>query len=153
MHDKFVVRDAGTPDGAVWTGSTNFTDDAWRRQENNILVIELPELAALFDTDFGELWRGRHVEGTGRDPSGTVQRGSTTIDVDFAPGGGSRIEERTASLAEGAQRRVLVASIRPHALALVRGAAGVRDEAVAAVRAGSEGCRARLHARQDRRRR
>src|SRR5690349_17873978 len=54
MHDKFVVRDAA----AVWTGSTNFTDAAWTRQENNILVLPVPEAAAGYATDFAQLWDG-----------------------------------------------------------------------------------------------
>ena len=44
MHHKYVVRDGGTPTGAVWTGSTNFTDDSWRLQENNIVRLDSPEL-------------------------------------------------------------------------------------------------------------
>jgi phosphatidylserine/phosphatidylglycerophosphate/cardiolipin synthase-like enzyme len=55
MHDKFMVRDAGTPGAAVWTGSTNFTVDAWALQENNILVLTAcPEVAAAYTTDFNE---------------------------------------------------------------------------------------------------
>ena len=34
MHHKFVVRDGD----AVWTGSTNWTDDSWSRQENVIVT-------------------------------------------------------------------------------------------------------------------
>src|SRR6185437_4656369 len=39
MHQKYIVRDAGTADAAVLTGSANFTTDAWGIQENNVLVI------------------------------------------------------------------------------------------------------------------
>src|SRR3954447_5945578 len=40
MHCKYVVRDAALArHAAVWTGSTNFTDDAWTRQENNIIKV------------------------------------------------------------------------------------------------------------------
>lgn len=48
MHSKYIVRDTPTAPTAasgsaaapaVWTGSTNFTDDAWTRQENNIIII------------------------------------------------------------------------------------------------------------------
>src|SRR5438105_107597 len=44
MHHKYVIRDGKTDRGAVWTGSTNFTDDAWTLQENNILRIDSPPL-------------------------------------------------------------------------------------------------------------
>src|SRR5690242_5498172 len=40
MHHKYVIRD-GT---ALWTGSSNFTDDSWTLQENNLLRIDSPEL-------------------------------------------------------------------------------------------------------------
>src|SRR5207247_3030125 len=48
MHHKYVVRDGAE----VWTGSTNWTDDSWSRQENVIVVVESEELAALFRRDF-----------------------------------------------------------------------------------------------------
>ena len=35
MHHKFVVRDAAD----VWSGSTNWTDDSWSRQENVIVRV------------------------------------------------------------------------------------------------------------------
>src|SRR4051795_10925689 len=61
MHHKFVVRDGQ----AVWTGSTNWTDDSWSRQENVILSVESPELAESFVEDFGQLWAKDVVEETG----------------------------------------------------------------------------------------
>ncbi|TML49121.1 MAG: hypothetical protein E6G23_03280, partial [Actinobacteria bacterium] len=51
MHHKFVVRDRQ----AVWTGSTNWTDDSWSRQENVILSVESPEVAESFVEDFDQL--------------------------------------------------------------------------------------------------
>src|SRR5438128_1263953 len=33
MHNKYMIRDADT----VWTGSTNWTEDAWTRMENVIV--------------------------------------------------------------------------------------------------------------------
>src|SRR5580765_3609956 len=66
MHHKFVVRDNET----VLTGSMNWTDDSWSRQENVIVVIDSPELAARFTKDFDQLWKAETVEETGRvDPS------------------------------------------------------------------------------------
>src|SRR5262245_63095762 len=52
MHHKYAVRD-GT---SVWTGSTNWTDDSWSRQENVILTVEAPELARAFTRNFEEPW-------------------------------------------------------------------------------------------------
>src|SRR3954447_5762132 len=53
MHHKYVVRD----EEAVWTGSTNWTEDAWTLQENVVLVARSRELAAAYREDFEELWR------------------------------------------------------------------------------------------------
>ena len=38
MHHKYMVRDGES----VWTGSTNWTDDSWTRQENVIVVVDSP---------------------------------------------------------------------------------------------------------------
>jgi phosphatidylserine/phosphatidylglycerophosphate/cardiolipin synthase-like enzyme len=61
MHHKFVVRDNET----VWTGSTNWTDDSWSRQENVVVTVASPELAHAFTLDFEELWRHGDVEQSG----------------------------------------------------------------------------------------
>jgi phosphatidylserine/phosphatidylglycerophosphate/cardiolipin synthase-like enzyme len=61
MHHKFVVRDSET----VWTGSTNWTDDSWSRQENVVVTVASPELAHAFALDFEELWRDGDVEQSG----------------------------------------------------------------------------------------
>src|SRR4051812_45302909 len=56
MHDKYVVRDAATSKPTVWTGSANWTNDAWTLQENNILRITSRKVAAGYTTDFTEMW-------------------------------------------------------------------------------------------------
>src|ERR1044072_1026143 len=61
MHHKNVIRDGAEG----WTGSTNWTDDSWSRQENVIVVVESEELAALFRRDFDELWEKGLVEESG----------------------------------------------------------------------------------------
>ena len=58
MHHKYVVRDGES----VWTGSTNWTDDSWARQENVIVTVDSPELAHAFTLDFEELWSDGDVE-------------------------------------------------------------------------------------------
>ena len=42
MHHKYVVRDGET----VWTGSMNWTDDSFTRQENVVAVVRSTPLAA-----------------------------------------------------------------------------------------------------------
>ena len=75
MHNKYVIRDGMTPEAAVWMGSANFTDGAWSLQENNVLILNSPDLAQYYDTDFWELFTSGSIT-TGRNDTGTVR--STT---------------------------------------------------------------------------
>ena len=72
MHHKYVVRDGES----VWTGSTNWTDDSWARQENVVVTVDSPELAHAFTLDFEELWTDGDVERErlGRAPAGGRRR-------------------------------------------------------------------------------
>ena len=54
MHNKFWIFDAQT----VWTGSTNVTVNGMFRNNNNVIVFESPELAAIFEREFAEMWAG-----------------------------------------------------------------------------------------------
>ena len=52
MHHKYVVRDGSD----VWTGSMNWTDDSWSRQENVVVVVtENPAIAKAYALDFEQL--------------------------------------------------------------------------------------------------
>ena len=61
MHHKYVIRDGAD----VWTGSLNWTNDSWTRQENVVVTVASPELAHAFTLDFEELWRDGDVEQSG----------------------------------------------------------------------------------------
>jgi phosphatidylserine/phosphatidylglycerophosphate/cardiolipin synthase-like enzyme len=62
MHHKYIVRDGRD----VWTGSTNWTDDAFSREENALLEIDdAPELAAAYTANLERLWNHGHVERSG----------------------------------------------------------------------------------------
>ena len=111
MHDKYVVRDAHTPAAAVWTGSANFTDAAWSRQENNVLEIASPGLAAAYEIDFSELWQSGDIVSTGVDDQGTVRVGDARVRYAFGPGEGASIDGGLATLVHGARRDVAVASM------------------------------------------
>ena len=54
MHNKFIVFDSQV----VWTGSTNLTKNGNFRNNNNVIVINSPSLAADFQREFDEMWRG-----------------------------------------------------------------------------------------------
>ena len=55
MHNKFILFDQQ----AVWTGSTNLTTSAIFQQNNNVIVITSPEIAATYLREFIEMWEGQ----------------------------------------------------------------------------------------------
>ena len=61
MHHKFVVRDRTT----VWTGSLNWTDDAFALEENVVMRVESAPIAGAFLRDFEQLWGGHLLEHSG----------------------------------------------------------------------------------------
>ena len=73
MHHKYVIRDGAD----VWTGSMNWTDDSWSRQENVIAIVDSPAIAKAFRIDFDQLWatRGRDAERASSSPGGTTASG------------------------------------------------------------------------------
>jgi phosphatidylserine/phosphatidylglycerophosphate/cardiolipin synthase-like enzyme len=111
MHHKYIVRDGGTPAGAVWTGSTNWTDDSWTLQENNVVRIDSPELCAYFEADFAELWQRGDIGTTGAHDTGSVSVGGTVVHVAFAPGEGRAIDHDVAHRISAARRRLKVCSM------------------------------------------
>ena len=111
MHNKFIVRDIGTPAATIWMGSANFTDDAWTYQDNNILQIASAALANYYETDFQELWNQRDIKSTGVNDRGTVNVDSTSIEVAFSPGEGATIDQTISSLISSARSRIKIASM------------------------------------------
>ena len=118
MHSKYVVRDAPTDagahpgTGAVWTGSTNFTDDAWTRQENNVLTVRDDALATAYRTDFDQMWASGTIAGTGKNDRGTsTLPGHGTVGWDFCPGDGKAMNQALADRIRAATHRLVVASM------------------------------------------
>jgi phosphatidylserine/phosphatidylglycerophosphate/cardiolipin synthase-like enzyme len=107
MHHKYVVRDGG----AVWTGSTNWTDDAWTLQENNIVRLDSRDLCTFYETDFRELWERGDIATTGAHDTGSVRVNGTTVQVAFAPGEGRAIDHDIAHVISTARRRLKVCSM------------------------------------------
>ncbi len=102
MHHKYVIRDAAT----VWTGSLNWTDDAWTRQENVVAIVESPPIAAAFAADFEQLWTTEDVLRSGFvDP-----RPEAGIRAWFTPGHGEDLSARIAKLIRRARKRVRICS-------------------------------------------
>jgi phosphatidylserine/phosphatidylglycerophosphate/cardiolipin synthase-like enzyme len=106
MHHKYVVRDGE----AVWTGSLNWTDDSWSRQENVIAVVHSPELAARFTKDFDQMWKAGTVEETGRVDPSAVETGGVEVRAWFTPTYGEDLSHRIANAIGRARRRVRICS-------------------------------------------
>ncbi len=106
MHHKYVVRDGAS----VWTGSTNWTDDSWSREENVIVTVDSPELARAFTLDFEQLWKTGNVEDTGRVEPRPVRVDGVEIRPWFCPGFGDALSHRIAKAIGRAKRRVRICS-------------------------------------------
>ena len=106
MHHKYVVRDGET----IWTGSANWTDDSWSRQENVIAVVESPKLAAAFSKNFEELWSKGVVEQSGFVEPNPVRVGETRMRAWFTPGFGEALSRRIAKHIRRAKTRVRICS-------------------------------------------
>lgn len=75
MHNKFVVIDGHI----LWTGSMNLTNNDVYRNNNNIVVIESPEVAAVYEAEFAEMWGGRFG------PRSPAQSGQDVFDRNQRP--------------------------------------------------------------------
>src|SRR5262249_18263487 len=102
MHHKFVVRDGKT----VWTGSANWTDDSWTRQENVIAVVESAPVAAEFLLDFQQLVTTESVASSGYVPP----RWRDGVGAWFTPAHGEDPSHRRAQAIAHARRRVRICS-------------------------------------------
>ncbi|HEY1583377.1 MAG TPA: phospholipase D-like domain-containing protein [Chthoniobacterales bacterium] len=111
MHDKFVVRDAA----AVWTGSLNLTNDAFTLMENNVVILDSPELAGFYGEDFQQIWEKANFEGTGnlKTSIATLVFSGEPVraQVMFSPGCGLEIDAEIARRLRAAQRRVRLCSL------------------------------------------
>jgi phosphatidylserine/phosphatidylglycerophosphate/cardiolipin synthase-like enzyme len=107
MHHKFVVRDRNS----VWTGSTNWTGDAWSRQENVIAVVRSRRVAARYTAGFDRLWTTRDVGRSGRVRTWPpIRVGRASVRTWFCPRHGERLARRIAAAIAGARRRIRIAS-------------------------------------------
>jgi len=111
MHHKYVVIDGER----VWTGSMNWTEDSFTLQENCIVTLESPIVAAAYLRDFEELWnRPRHLDKSGRfdvDWSDATFEGEPVrLRPMFCPGRGPEIASLIGSRISCARERVLICS-------------------------------------------
>ena len=114
MHHKYVLRDAATSDGAVWTGSSNWTNDSWTREENVILRLPSAALALEYRRNFEELWSTGRVDTSGRydlaPQDVPYAAGNVRTRVWFSPGRGRQIAHVIADRIGRARQRVRLCS-------------------------------------------
>jgi phosphatidylserine/phosphatidylglycerophosphate/cardiolipin synthase-like enzyme len=102
MHHKYVVRDGAS----VWTGSVNWSDDSFTRQENVVAVVDSPELAADYERDFEQLAGPGSVADTGF----VEPRWHDHVRAWFTPGRADDLSHRIAQAIGSARRRIRVCS-------------------------------------------
>ncbi len=145
MHHKYIVRDAPAANdvnmsatAAVWTGSTNFTDDAWTVQENNIVTVSSAPLAAWYARDFDDLWQVGDIGNSGAfdtQPVSFRYAGSGgTARVWFAPGRGAEIDAVVAERVAAARRRVHIGSMLLNSGTLINALTAHLDRGIVDVR-------------------
>ena len=112
MHNKYVVRDAESADAAVLTGSSNYTNDSWGLQDNNLLCLRSQQLASYYARDFTDLWsRGKIVDSTGSHDTGTVRLSDVPVTIAFTPGESAAVLKEIVGAIAAARNRLYVASV------------------------------------------
>ncbi len=106
MHHKYVIRDGES----VWTGSTNWRDDAWTREENVILVVASAALGRAYVTDFEQLWMTGDVARSGRVDPVPVLVDQIRVRPWFTPGRARSMVHRIAQAIGHARGRVRIGS-------------------------------------------
>jgi phosphatidylserine/phosphatidylglycerophosphate/cardiolipin synthase-like enzyme len=106
MHHKYAVRDAA----AVLTGSANWTEDSWSRQENVLAAVRSPHVASAYMQDFQQLWQSGQVAVSGNVEPEPVEIGGATVRAWFTPGRGTSLAHRIANRIDRARRRVRICS-------------------------------------------
>ncbi|KHK97778.1 hypothetical protein LK09_09755 [Microbacterium mangrovi] len=133
MHSKYIVRDAAdAATAAVWMGSTNFTDDAWTLQENNILRIPDQQIAAGYSADFAQLWETGSIKGTGK---GDTTGSTDALGWDFSPGDGPAIDAALTARIDAATTDIRIGTmvLTSHAMLAALAAAVDRGVSVSGV--------------------
>lgn len=105
MHHKYVVRDGAD----VWTGSTNWTDDAFSREENAIVRVSSPEVARSYTGNFEQLWAKGRLESSGGEGSPAMLGRGVEVQALFSPRGPS-LAHRAAERIAAADHRVRILS-------------------------------------------
>jgi len=95
----------------VLTGSSNWTNDSWTREENVLLQVPLPELAPWYERDFEDLWQKKVVASSGHFtvPWMDLAPGAR-VRVFFCPGRGPRVAHAIGHQLAIGRRRIRILS-------------------------------------------
>ena len=111
MHHKYVVRDAGTPQASLLSGSMNWTNDSWTREENVMLTVASGDLASAYHANFEELWQKPVVALSGRISAGwSSLADGTEVRPYFCPGRADKLVHAMARSISTAQKRIRICS-------------------------------------------
>jgi phosphatidylserine/phosphatidylglycerophosphate/cardiolipin synthase-like enzyme len=107
MHHKYVVRDGAT----VLTGSTNWTNDSWNREENVMFTIASPDVAGDYAQNFAGLWERPVVATSGQisSPWSALADG-TRLRPYFCPGRSLKLVHAMSRSLASAQKRIRICS-------------------------------------------
>jgi phosphatidylserine/phosphatidylglycerophosphate/cardiolipin synthase-like enzyme len=112
MHNKYIVRDGNSAEAAVITGSSNYTNNSWGLQENNLLCLRSQLLASYYSKVFTDLLSTGRVVESSIDRDGDIVRvAEVPVTVAFAPEQSSAIVKEIVGAIAAARRRLLVASV------------------------------------------
>src|ERR1700730_15018163 len=112
MHNKYIIRDAESADAAVFTGSSNYTNDSWGLQDNNLLCLRSQRLASYYAQNFADLWsRGKIVDSTGYRDTGTVLLNGGPVTIAFTPGESPAVLKEIVGAIAAGRNRLYVASV------------------------------------------
>ena len=81
MHNKYLIIDRQ----AVWTGSTNLSDNDITLNHNNAIFFAGAEIASLYQTDFDQMFSGRFGNQKTPSPVTNVSYNGISVEVYFSP--------------------------------------------------------------------
>src|SRR3984893_15025586 len=112
MHNKYILRDAESADAAVFTGSSNYTNDSWGLQDNNLLSLRSQQLASYYAQNFTDLWSPMlGGDSTGYRDTATIRLNDVSVAIAFTPGESPAVLKEIVGAIAAARNRLYVASV------------------------------------------
>ncbi len=103
MHNKFAVFD----DAVTWTGSANFSNNAFVRNGENVVVITSTVVAQIYGAEFDEMVGGKFHGAKSDNTAHSATVAGSPVEVAFAPTDG--VEARMIAALNSADSSIRVA--------------------------------------------